>query len=180
MSSNAIIRNYAQAFLSAVEDCGKLEQVRKDVNLLRECLRAGESFFNRLCSPGFSQADRLNIMSKMLGDQVMDITRNYVFLIMKHRRHNLLLQILDEFNELADGKQRLLKATLTSACHLDTTQKKKLQNSLQRKTGCILDIEYRVDPKLLAGFVLVYGETMFDCSTANALNQLRRTLDFKY
>ncbi|HEX3020564.1 MAG TPA: ATP synthase F1 subunit delta [Chitinispirillaceae bacterium] len=176
MSSQAISRNYAQAFFSAAHDADKLQHVRKDVDLLIECFKSGSTFFGQLSSPGFSQVDRLNILSKALGNHVSDLTRNFLSLIVQHKRQNLLLQILEEFNVVADKKQNLLKATLTSACQLDSGQKHKLQQSLQQKTGCILDIEFRVDPKLLAGFILVYGETMFDCSTVSTLNRFRETL----
>jgi F-type H+-transporting ATPase subunit delta len=115
-------------------------------------------------------------VEKALGDHVSELTRNFLFLIVHHRRQNLLSLILDELDNLVNIKRQVLKASLTSARQLSKDQQLKMHQMLQKRTGCTFDIQFRTDPKLLAGFVLVYGETMYDCSTIGALNRFRDTL----
>lgn len=177
MSIHLITSNWAQAFFHAAHDAGKLEQVRKDVSLLKDFLGSGEPLLIRLSSPKFSPADRVNILKKALGTHVTDLTLNFLILVSTHKRQNLLLRIVDEFFLVDSQNQKILKATLTSARELETSQKHKLQKELERKNGCTLDIQYKIDPKLLAGFVLVYEDKMYDCSTKGALNRLKMILD---
>jgi len=176
MNNQAIARNYAQAFFSAALDSGKLEQIRDDLDLLRSCIESGEALIEQLSSPGFSKADRLKIIQKAIGDHLSELTRNFLFLIVNRGRQHLLSCILEELNSIIEKSQKIQLATLTSARQLTDVQQQKLQLMLQKKTGNSFRIQFRTDPKLLAGFVLVYGETMYDCSTISALNGLRDNL----
>ncbi len=176
MSTELIVRNWAQAFYNAALDTGKLDAALKDTALLTQVLKSEETFLIQLSSPRLSLTVRSNILKKALSAHITDFTLNFLNLVLKYRRQNLLLRILEEFSLINNQNQKILKATLTSAIELDTSQKSRLQNELQKKTGYTLDIQYSIDPKLLAGFVLVYEDKMYDCSTKGALNRLRRML----
>lgn len=176
MSNRAIAHNYAQAFFEAALDTGMVDTVISDVKLIKACLTAAESFLSRLNSPGISQTARLKIMETAFGNSISEISRNFLFLVLKHNRQNLFIQIFDEFESIVDKSRNKLNAKVTSAQQLSSDQQQKIKKMLQQKTGYTFDIQFRTDPKLLAGFVLVYGEKMYDCSTASALNRFRDTL----
>lgn len=177
MSIQLIVRNWALAFFHAAQDAGKLEQVRKDVTLLKDLLSSGEPLLMQLSSPKFSPANRSDILKKALGAHITDLSLNFLILVSTHKRQNLLPRIIEDFFLINSQSQKILKATLTSAREIDTSQKQKLQKELEQKNGCTLDIQYKIDPKLLAGFVLVYEDRMYDCSTKSALNRLKMILD---
>jgi F-type H+-transporting ATPase subunit delta len=177
MSTQLIVRNWALAFFKAAQDAGKLEQTGKDVSFLKDFIKSGEPLLMQLSSPKFSPADQSNILKKALSTHITYLTLNFLILVLKYKRQNLLLKILEEFSLINNCNQKILKATLTSARELNSSQKNRLQNELQKKTGCTLDIQYKIDPRLLAGFVLVYEDKMFDCSTKGALNRLKMILD---
>lgn len=177
MSTELIVRNWAQAFFNAAQDTGKLDAALKDAALLTQVLKSEEAFLIQLSSPKLSLTDRSNILKKALSAHITDLTLNFLILVIKYRRQNLLLRILEEFSLVNNQNQKILNATLTSAKELNASQKNRLQDELQKKTGCTLDIQYRIDPRLLAGFVLVCEDKMYDCSTKGALNRLKRILD---
>lgn len=177
MSTQLIVRNWALAFFNAVQDSGKLDSALKDAALLTQVLKSEKTLLIQLSSPKLSLSDRSNILKKALSAHITDLTLNFLNLVLKYRRLNLLLEILEEFLLVNSQNQKILKATLTSAKELNSSQKKRLIDEMQRKTGCTLDIQYRIDPGLLAGFVLVYEDKMYDCSTKGALNRLKRMLE---
>ncbi|NLE02579.1 MAG: ATP synthase F1 subunit delta [Fibrobacter sp.] len=176
MSQQTIAHNYALALFEASQDAGISELIREETLFLYDSFKSAMSLIDHLASPGFSQEKRLRIMERALGDTVSEMTRNFILLILKHRRQNLLLLILEELDKIFDQNKRIIRAKLTSAVELDSIQRQNLQSKLEKKTGCTLDIEYEIDPGLIAGFTLVYGDTMFDCSTASALNKFSNTL----
>ncbi len=180
MSTELIVRNWAQAFFSAAQDSGKLEKILKDVALLTQVLKSEEPILIQLSSPRLSLRDRSNILKKALGTHITDFTLNFLILVLRYGRQNLLLKILDEFILANSQNQKIFNATVSSAKELSSAQKRKMQNELEKKTGHTFDIEFRIDPQLIAGFVLVYEDKMYDCSTKSALNKLRRTLNVGY
>jgi F-type H+-transporting ATPase subunit delta len=177
MSTELIVRNWAQAFFNAAQDTGKLDAAQKDLALLTQVLKSEAAFLVQLSSPRLSLTDRSNILKKALSAHISDLSMNFLNLVIKYKRQNLLLKMLEEFSLINSQHQKILKATLTSATELDASQKSKLQDELQRKTGCTPDIQYRIDPRLLAGFILVYEDKMYDCSTKSALGRLKRILE---
>ena len=65
---------------------------------------------------------------------------------------------------------------LVSARALSDTSRKHLTQRLQRRVRTTIEVEYSVDPALIAGMRLFVEGTMIDGSTAGALGRLRESL----
>jgi F-type H+-transporting ATPase subunit delta len=68
------------------------------------------------------------------------------------------------------------EAEVTSAAELTALQKKQLQETLERLTGRKIQAKYSLDPALLGGAVVRIGDTIYDGSVRNRLNQMRARL----
>jgi F-type H+-transporting ATPase subunit delta len=75
-------------------------------------------------------------------------------------------------------QQRLgvAEAQVESAMELDATQKTQLLETLERVTGKKIQAKYSLDPALLGGAVVRIGDTIYDGSLKNQLNQMRARL----
>jgi F-type H+-transporting ATPase subunit delta len=65
---------------------------------------------------------------------------------------------------------------VTSAAELTAPQKKQLQETLERLTGRKIQAKYSLNPALLGGAVVRIGDTIYDGSVRNRLNQMRARL----
>jgi F-type H+-transporting ATPase subunit delta len=87
-----------------------------------------------------------------------------------------LPEILQTFEDVIRQRQGVAEADVTSAAELTAPQKKQLLQTLERLTGRKIQAKYSLDPALLGGAVVRIGDTIYDGSVRNRLNQMRARL----
>jgi F-type H+-transporting ATPase subunit delta len=70
----------------------------------------------------------------------------------------------------------MAEAEVTSAAELTVPQKTQLHQTLERLTGQKIQAKYSLDAALLGGAVVRIGDTIYDGSVRNRLNQMRARL----
>jgi F-type H+-transporting ATPase subunit delta len=68
------------------------------------------------------------------------------------------------------------EAEVESATELNARQKTRLLRTLEQLTGKKIQAKYSLDPALLGGAVVRIGDTIYDGSLKNRLNQMRTHL----
>jgi F-type H+-transporting ATPase subunit delta len=96
--------------------------------------------------------------------------------VVDNQRTHLLPEILQTFEDVIRQRQGVAEAEVTSAAELTAPQKKQLQETLERLTGRKIQAKYSLDPALLGGAVVRIGDTIYDGSVRNRLNQMRARL----
>ena len=73
-------------------------------------------------------------------------------------------------------RQGIAEAEISSPVELSAAQKKRLAQTLERLTGKKIQAKYSLDPALLGGAVVRVGDTIYDGSVRNSLNEMRARL----
>jgi F-type H+-transporting ATPase subunit delta len=84
--------------------------------------------------------------------------------------------ILDEFELLADEAAGRVRATVTTAVELSIDDRENLRQQLSERLGKEVRVTAAVDPSIIGGLKLQYGDHLIDASLATRLQQLRRRL----
>ncbi|MFA6409039.1 MAG: F0F1 ATP synthase subunit delta [Gammaproteobacteria bacterium] len=93
------------------------------------------------------------------------------FLIIK-RRLQLLPSIYAALDNLRCKKENLKKGSVISAKPLSEKQQEKLENVLVKRLKAKVFLDYAVDPNLLGGMILRFGNDVIDSSLQNKLQRL--------
>jgi F-type H+-transporting ATPase subunit delta len=104
------------------------------------------------------------------------IIRNFLFVIADHGRANDVPEIAKAFAEVVRQRQGIAEAQVFSAVRLTEAQKAELTKSLAGLTGKNVDPNYFIDPELLGGALVRVGDTIYDGSLRNRLEQMRARL----
>lgn len=104
------------------------------------------------------------------------IIRNFLFVVVDNRRTQHLPKIIETFQQVIRQRQGVAEASVQSATELNPTQKTQLLQTLERVTGKKIQATYSLDPALLGGAVVRIGDTIYDGSLKNQLNQMRARL----
>ena len=76
---------------------------------------------------------------------------------------------------MSDAKGEL-KAKLISSKELTLEEQKKIQGELSKDLNCIINIDYKYNPDLLAGLTIQIGSTMIDTSIKSKLKKLKKDM----
>jgi F-type H+-transporting ATPase subunit delta len=132
---------------------------------------------NVLASPGVPKEEKHGVIEKIaarLG--AGKIIRNFLFLVADHHRTHILPEILATFQEVLRQRQGIAEAEISSAVELSAAQKKRFGQILERITGKKVEAKFLLDPALLGGAVVRVGDTIYDGSVRNSLNEMRARL----
>jgi F-type H+-transporting ATPase subunit delta len=87
-----------------------------------------------------------------------------------------LPEIVASFELVLRQREGVAEAEVSSAVALNEGQKTALVNTLERLSGKKIQAKYSLEPGLLGGAVVRIGDTIYDGSVRNRLNQLRARL----
>ncbi|HUI81146.1 MAG TPA: ATP synthase F1 subunit delta [Bryobacteraceae bacterium] len=180
MTISAVISRYVEALADVVT--GIRSTVRPADAI--EQLRAFDAVFgssaelrNALTSPSVPAARKRAVVGRLAGDLGLSgIIRNFLFVLIDHRRIAELPQIVPAFDLVLDQRLGFERAEVSSARELNETQRSALNGELERLTGKRLRMRFTVDESLIGGVVARLGSTVYDGSLRSRLHGLERRL----
>ena len=104
------------------------------------------------------------------------ILRNFLFIIADSHRTQLIPEIIASFQQVLRQRQGIAEAEISSAVELSAAQKTEFARTLARLTGKKIETKYSLDPALIGGAVVRIGDTIYDGSLRNRLNEMRARL----
>jgi F-type H+-transporting ATPase subunit delta len=165
---------YASALADIVLQQGAAEPARKQLEDFLAAFHESAELRNVLISPAIVREAKHGVIEKLVA--VMGgsrIIRNFLFVMADNQRMHLLPEIVETFEEVLRQRQGVAEAHITSASALDDRQRAGLVRTLERLSGKKIQANYSQDPALLGGAVVRIGDTIYDGSVRNRLNQLR-------
>lgn len=168
-------KRYARAIFELARDSGELAAWQTRLVALRN-ICASEEVRQVLDSPVLPLARRLQAAEVVAAPELGEGGLNLLKLLVESRSVEVADGIADEFEKLADESAGRVRATVTTAIELADTDRSHLADQLTRQLGREVRLEARVDPAVLGGLVLRYGDRMIDGSVRTRLQQLRRRL----
>ena len=84
--------------------------------------------------------------------------------------------IEEEFESLRDDAEGRVHATVTTAIELSAEDRDRVAAELAKRLGKQVKVSVVVDPRVIGGMRLQYGDHVVDATVANRLDQLRRRL----
>jgi F-type H+-transporting ATPase subunit delta len=176
----AVASRYARALVDLVlrpgaglEPHAAIDQIRG----IETAIRSSAELRNVLLSPAVAPARKRAVIARLAASLgIAPLVRNFLFVVIDHRRTDLLDEIREAFETLVDERLGVVRADVTSARTLSPGQQRELQEQLSRLTGKQVRMEYAVDPNLLGGVSARIGSTIYDGSVRGQLDGLRRRL----
>ncbi len=176
----AVAARYARALADVVARPGAPAAPEALVAELRgflELLKTSEELRTVLANPAVAAA-RKRALVQRLGElvQLSRVGRNFLFVLLDHRRINQLEEILRLLENMLDERRGIVRAQVTSAAGLGEAERRLLEAALRGLTGKQVRMEFSVEPELLGGAVTRIGSTIYDGSVREQLRQIRQRL----
>lgn len=176
--SEAVASRYAAALADAALGEAKAEQVRGDLAVFAGAFEESPELRNVLESPAVTPELKRKIVEELARRMnLATAVRNFVFLLIDHRRTEMLREIQKAFHEALNARLGIADAEVTSARELSADEQRELTVALERRTGKKIEARFREDASLLGGAVVRVGSVVYDGSVREQLNRLRERLE---
>ena len=167
---------YAKALLDVVGGQDP-DKTLSELRSVRDLIAASTDLHVALLSPAVAQSRKRAVIARLLDPMgVSKPIRNFLFVIIDHRRINELPAIAEAFEVLLDERLGFVRASVASAHALNDTQRAGLTAELSRLSGKQAKVAFATDPALLGGVVARLGSKVYDGSVRGQLERLRLKL----
>jgi F-type H+-transporting ATPase subunit delta len=180
MTLSAVATRYAHALADVVTASGSSLRAEDAVAQLRAfeaALRSSLELQNALTTPAVPASRKRAVVGKIADVlELSRIARNFLFVLVDHRRITSLTEIIHSFELVVDERLGFARAEVTSATELTDPQRAALSGQLERLASKRIRARYAVDGALIGGVVARIGSTVYDGSVRGQLDSLERRL----
>jgi F-type H+-transporting ATPase subunit delta len=175
--SDAVAERYARAIFELGVDAGQLEALSGQIRSFADTYASSRELQGVLDNPLIELAKREAILADIGGRVgLTGVGLNAVRFIAKRNRLGSLPDIARRLASLADEKQGVVRATVTSAGPLPESFYERLVAELESATQRKVAIDRKQDPSLIAGIVTRIGDNTIDGSVKGRLAEIERQL----
>lgn len=169
-------RNWGDALFAAAKEAGVVGDVLEQAGVLIAATQAVPRFVAFIEAPHVPTEEKAALMEKVLGGRFHRLLRNFVLLMLKRNRIELLGGAVDEFRLQAERDQGLWRGSVRTAKPLGEAEREALRAGLEKYTKHQLIIDWKVDPAVLGGVVFKSGDLLVDNSLKTRLDAIGERL----
>jgi F-type H+-transporting ATPase subunit delta len=180
MTLSAVATRYANALADVVTAGASAlnpQQALAELRSFDELLRGSAELQNALTTPAVPVSRKRAVVGRLAdGLKLSRISRNFLYVLLDHRRIASLSDIIRTFEEVVDARLGFAQAEVSSATELSDADRGALTGRLERLTGKRIRMRFSLDPSLIGGAVARIGSTVYDGSVRGQLATLERRL----
>ena len=177
---SVVSARYARALVDVVTAPGSgtdPAQVLSQLRAVQSLIHESTTLQNALNSPAVAPSRKRAVMRRLMEPMaVSDKVRNFVFVVIDHRRGHDFASIVDGFETLLDERLGFVAAEVRSATPLTDAQRATLETQVSRIAGKKAKLKFASDPALIGGVIARVGSTVYDGSVRGQLERLRTRL----
>jgi F-type H+-transporting ATPase subunit delta len=172
--ASAAAKRYAKAVFEVAQSEGRIEHWEHSLARLHE-LFSDPNVAEVLSNPTIAASERMQFVAE--SPHLVDPeATNLAKLLIESNRVRAIDGIVDEYDRLADEAAGRVRATVTTAIELGPHDRDRITKDLSKRLNKEVKLRVEVDPRILGGLKLQYGDHVVDATVATKLQQLRRRL----
>lgn len=176
MRDTTIARNYAGALLELANRNDSAEEYADAFRVLGEALRADPRIRRFLETPAVDAGPKQTVLERALKGRVPELFLRFVLVVVEKRRQRLLPEIEAEYQSLLDEQEGRVHAQVTLARAPDPALERKIGEGLSTMLGKSVVPHVTVNPAILGGLVVRFGDRCMDGSLRRQLLSLKREM----
>ncbi len=172
-----VVRYYAEALVDAAVAENQAEAALEDLEAIeREVLREHPSFRQILGSSQVSGTEKDRILVELFGDRVASVVFRFLRVLNRHGRLGLLSALSRETRQIWDRRHKRVPVFVRTAVPLDQGQEQALRERVAGMIAATPIMRITIDPSLIGGLIVQFGDQVCDASVQNRLEKLRQRL----
>ena len=174
VDAERLARVYAEAGLNAAGSIAEQESVVEELEaVVRDVLSADRRMEEVFGSELISAEDKVGILDRILGGRASAKTLNLLKVMARHERLNLIRDVARSARKMWQDRSGRIPVELETANQLDAALEKEILEAFGGVLGADPIVTQRVNPDLIAGFVIRVGDRVYDGSVQTRLEKMR-------
>ncbi|MGB6431185.1 MAG: ATP synthase F1 subunit delta [Candidatus Acidiferrales bacterium] len=170
-------QRYAAALADVALERNSAPQVQTEIAAFEGLFDESPALRQLMANPAVPRSGKHAVIERLaerLGSS--RTVRNFMLLLVDHRRSALLPEIERAYGSLLDAKLGITRADVRTGEEIDANERAALVRALEHMIGGKVEATYRVNPLIIGGARVVVGSTIYDGSVRAQLDRLRAQL----
>lgn len=177
VDAERLARVYAGAGLDAAGNIAEQESVVEELEaVVRELLSVDKRIEEIFGSELIGADEKVGMLDRMLASQVSAKTLNLLKVMARHKRLNLIREVAKSARQMWQQRAGRIPVELETANPLDAALEKEILAAFGGALGADPIVTQRVNPDLIAGFVVRVGDRVYDGSVRTRLEAMRQAM----
>ncbi len=176
MQIEQLSKRYATALFNVVVERDLLAQAERELADVDALLKRDPTLMQILQAPHLLEQDKADMLKRVFTGRLHPVFIEFMLLVLDKHRIDYLHGIIEHFLALAAEAQGRLTALVTTAVALTDSERRDLKERLQAKTARTIELEEKIDPRLVGGVIVVLKDQIIDGSVQHKLTLLRDDL----
>lgn len=177
MDNGRISVRYARALFQLSQEQGCEEAVYDGLTrFAHNYLLAIAQFNEVLADPIVAKEEKVKLMEMAVGEPLNDTLKQFMAFVADQKRENKMPLIAMKFMEMYRAKHHILSTQVTTATELPEATYDKIKAFVKQAFDAEAEIDVKIDPSLIGGFILDIENNRMDASVAGQLNALKNRL----
>jgi F-type H+-transporting ATPase subunit delta len=175
MSNPRLAHRYAKSLIDISQEKGQLENVFNDMLQLQKIIKDNRDFLTLLRSPVIAPEKKLKVLEAITAGRVNELTGLFTKLMITKGREAYLPEVIIAFIKEYKELKKIHTVQLTTAVPVSEEVKNSFIEQIKKTTAIQnIELEAKVDDKIIGGFVLQTGDQLIDASVAYDLREIAK------
>lgn len=176
MISN-ISKRYARAFFDIANEGKQIEPYYSELVQFASIISQNKSLKDFLANPVVEQEIKKGVVDNLISRlKLSGMTASFIRLLMDKKRIDVLEDIVACYRQLMDEALKKVRINVKTAFALSDELRSYISTNMEKTLGKTVEMTVEEDPTLLGGIVIGVGDTLYDGSIKNQLNNMRNLL----
>lgn len=177
MRNLVIAKRYSKALFNLATDGGWVGQYGRELDEIVRLMKELPDLAHAIQNPMVPETAKRTLF-KTVSDQsdMSPIMRSFINLLIEKRRVQHLPEIAEYYHKLIDEHSNVARAQVTAAAQLSPEVIQEIAQSLEKKTGKKIVVEFKQDATLIGGVVAQIGDMVFDGSVRRQLTNFKESI----
>lgn len=176
MLKDAVARRYSAALFALAHESGAMQETLADLDAFVGALAQDPGAAEFYASPVIAKDAKIDVIADGLRGRTSDLVLNFLVLLVRKRRENIVGLVARQMHELADDAAGRAIVDIESPKPLPPDELAELARRLSSVYKRTLVPKQKIQPEMLGGIVIQVGDKYVDASVAGKLEELRRQL----
>ena len=177
MDNGKISVRYARALFEIAQEQGCEDAVYNGLTRFAHNYSLAIAQFNEvLADPIVAPEEKVKLIEMAVGEPMHNTLKQFITFVAEQKREDKMFLIALKYMEMYRTKHGILNTRVTTATELTESSYDKIKAFIKETFEADAEIDARIDPNLIGGFILDIENTRMDASVVGQLNALKNRL----
>ena len=173
----AIAKRYARALADVSFKLGQHEAVERELEQFGQLLDGNRELSAFYEDPAISTARKKAATAQLLARLGFCKTAgNFIQVLVERDRTGYFNEMLEAFRQEVRDRLEIVEVGVTTSTEIGRPLRDQLARALEQLSGKRVQLRFRTDPQILGGVITRLGDTIYDGSVRQQLQQMKERL----